>query len=550
MKPLVAVLVLVLYASLAMAQDHDHDHGPGDGHGHEHEQAGPGGAPGGPPAPTLPPPNPEEAAALDKLAKLKSAEPKSQEEEAKLRAAYCDALGEYVLGFPESPRVPFALEAALKLSVGAGQVDKAEKLARAFLEKAKSAETKSLASRQLMQVFKFGGQPDKAVTFALEHAKANAEAPDTEWYVYEAASIEGERDRHDAAIKILEDFIAAHPKHPSRIKFKLRATDFLVSAGKAKEALPRLEAIAKEATDPEEKTLTTYFTGVALLAASRQVTGDEAAALRKQAQGVLAPLMDAARKDWRAGQPYGGMAFSTTADISLSAGDVAGAAKVYEDMAKVFKGQREAGFADRALRDVAFIGAPLEDVAGPDINGKPVKSADYKGKILLVDFFSASFGGYPGVLAQEQKLAKKLTGKPFAILGVNLDRKELADAVKKFVSTIGIDWPVIFDGTGFDGPLARSHNIGAMPANFVVDENGVVLRVSLTGPHLDDLVTQETERVAKGLPSVFKGITLPKIPNASPSPASPGSTAPSSAAPSAAAPSSTAPSSSASPSPQ
>lgn len=518
MKPLVPVLALLFTASAALAQGHDH--GPGDGHNH-----GPA-SPAPSPSPSLPPPSPEERVELERLSKLKGTQPQSAAEEATLRTQYAEALGQYVTKFPESPRAPFALEAALKLLVGTGEGARGEKLAALFLEKAQKPETKAMARRQILQVMKFGGQPEKAVTFAKEQIKANPNAPDSEWYVYEAAGIQVEQGKHEDGVKILDDWIAANPKSNSRAKFTLRAADFLIGGGKPADAIARLEAFGKEPHAPDDTALGQYFLGVANLSASRTATGDAAANYRKAALAAFDVLMAASRKDPKANRPYGGMAFGSAADVHLVAGDIPAAMKVFEEMKTVFKGEPEAGFAERSIADGVFLGCDFEDVAGTDTEGKPVKSQDFRGKILLVDFFSATFGGYPSVLSLEKKISKKLAGKPFAILGVNLDRKELAEPVRGFVKQVGIEWPVLFDGAGFEGPIARNHNITGMPANFLVDENGVVLRVNLQGPHLEDVISQEVARVEKKLPSLFKAGTKTKFTPPTPAPVGPPSPIP------------------------
>jgi len=499
MKRLLILLLVLCYAGPAWAQVDDHDHE----HEHEHDEAG--GPPPGPPPPNLPPPGPEELAALTKIDGIKSKHPTNEAEARTLSAQYEEALTAYINGFPESPRAGLALEAALKNDIAAGDPGKAEKLARAFIDHAKSPEAKSQGQRELLQVYKFGGQPDRAIAFALEQANKEPDRPDSEFFVYEAATIQADRGLHDKGVEILETYIKDHPKHPALNKLKLRVADFLVSAGRAREALPRLDAIEKASQNAEEKVLATYFTGVALLAASRQATGDEAALLRKQALAVLAPLVDETRKNAKANRPYGGMAFTTIADVALAAGDVKQAGRIYEEMAKLFAGEAEEKYATKSLADLMFIGLPLTDLEGPELgSGKPVKSTDFHGKILLVDFFTLGYPEYPNTAAAEKRLAKKLAGQPFAMLGVSLNGKEYKDQVKQAVEVLNLDWPVIFDGSGVGGAMATSHHITAMPANFLVDENGIVLRVNLFGPHLDDMCTQEAARVAKGLPSVYR----------------------------------------------
>ena len=122
-----------------------------------------------------------------------------------------------------------------------------------------------------------------------------------------------------------------------------------------------------------------------------------------------------------------------------------------------------------------------------------------------MDFFTLGFPEYPQTAAAEKRLAKKLAGQPFAVVSVGLNPKENKDQVKEAVQALGLEWPVIFDGSGVNGPMAKDHGITAMPANMLIDENGVVLRVGVFGPHLDDMAMQEVARVAKGLPSIYPG---------------------------------------------
>jgi tetratricopeptide (TPR) repeat protein len=456
------------------------------------------------PASNLTPPGPEESAALERLSKLKAQTPRNPEEEGKLRGQYLDALRDLVLGFPDSPRAPFALEALLKLLVSSGEAGKAEGVLKEYIEKAKSPLSKMIGEREMVQVLRHSGQIDRAIAYAKERTAAQTDPLAAEWFAYEAANIEADRARFTEALAILDGFIAKNPKHPAVNKFRLRTADFLVSAGKPQEALARLDAFMKQELRPEEKALATYFLGIGHLAASRQATGEAAAELRKKARGAIDPLLEGTRKDREANAPYGAMSFTTAAAIALAAGDVTGAVKIYEEMAQLFRGKPEGEFADRASRDVQFIGTPLEAIEGPTLDGKTVNVKSFRGKILLLDFFSAGYAGYPQELAVTKRIRKKVGGGPLAVLSVNLDKNEQVAAVKGLVAQAGMDWPVIFDGKGFESPIAKMHNVTGLPANFVVDENGVVLRAALRGPHLEDLVVQEVARVSKGLPSPMK----------------------------------------------
>lgn len=510
MKPLVALCaVLLIGSSLARAQSGapggdphaGHDHGPG---GHEH-----GGPPPGPsgspiPPPTMEPPSLGERTLLEKLSGLKQNAPKNAEEEKKLRGEYAEGLQELVDKFPDSPRTPFALEALLKLHVQTGNPEKAEAVAKGFVAKAKSPGARSFGAKQVVAVYRHSGQPGKAVTYATEKATAEPDSPDVEWFLYEAANIQAERGKFDDAIALLANFLAKHANHPAAARFQLRSADLLISAGKPAEARKALEAVQKAKLVPQDQSMATHLVATSYLAESRQATGEAAAALRKKALDTIQPVLDATRKDPSSPEPYGATAFTTAADVALAAGDVQGAIKVYEEMARLFKDKPAGNYAERSARDVAFIGTAIEDVNGPDaVSGKPVDAKSFRGKILLVDFWSFAFPDYLSDLATYQRLNEKLAGKPFQVIGVNLDKKEQSEQVKQFLASQKIAWPVIMDGKGTASPIAVMHGISG-PSSFVVDEDGVILRVALRGPHLEDLVTQEVARVAKGQPSPMK----------------------------------------------
>lgn len=510
MKTTALALALVLIGSAcARAQEAGHE-----GHDHAHSHA-PGQPPAGPPAggpsaaPPMEPPTGEEKAVLERLSTLKSQEPKNEAEEKKLRESYAEVLHELVFKFPDSPRAPFALEALLKLHVNAHQAEKALDAAQKYVEKTTKAGHKAFGQQQVVAVYRHSGQQGKAVSYATERANAAAGSPQAEWFLFEAANILAERGKYDDAVALLSGYLAKNPNAPSAARLSLRAGDLLISAAKPEAALEKFKGIDPAKLKPGDAGMQLHLTAMAYMGMARQTVGDAAAKHRKAALDTITPVLEKARKDPANADPFAATAFTAAADIALAGNDVPGAIKIYEEMARLFKNKPAGAYAERAARDATLIGTKLSGASGPTIAGKNVDAKEFAGKILLVDFFTLSNPEYGADVGLLKRLVEKLSGKKFAILGVNLDKKEQSDTVKRFIEDRKIGWPVIFEGQGPMSAVAVSNSV-SRPMNFVVDEEGTILRVALTGPHLEDTVIQEVARLEKGLPSPVKPTKPPK----------------------------------------
>ncbi len=72
----------------------------------------------------------------------------------------------------------------------------------------------------------------------------------------------------------------------------------------------------------------------------------------------------------------------------------------------------------------------------------------------------------------ERSLVKKLTDKPFALIGINSDKdkKEL----KKAMTKEKITWRSFWDGGSTNGPIARSWKVKGWPTLVLIDAKGVI----------------------------------------------------------------------------
>jgi thiol-disulfide isomerase/thioredoxin len=116
-----------------------------------------------------------------------------------------------------------------------------------------------------------------------------------------------------------------------------------------------------------------------------------------------------------------------------------------------------------------IIGKAALDIEGNDTDGKDFKLSDYKGKVVLIDFWASWCGPCMRLVPHNLALIKKMEGKPFAIVGVNLDEDK--GKAKKAIADAQITWRSFHDD---GGKIGKTWRVSAIPALFVIDAKGIM----------------------------------------------------------------------------
>ncbi len=130
------------------------------------------------------------------------------------------------------------------------------------------------------------------------------------------------------------------------------------------------------------------------------------------------------------------------------------------------------------------IGSPLPDIQLPDPNGKIKKlSNSLNRSYVLVDFWASWCGPCRMENPYLKKAYDEYSKKGFNIYSISLDNN--ADQWKAAIEKDGLNWIHVSDLKGWNSEVAQSFGIKAIPQNFLINKNGIIVGKNLRGAELE-----------------------------------------------------------------
>jgi peroxiredoxin len=256
-------------------------------------------------------------------------------------------------------------------------------------------------------------------------------------------------DHEDLACRYLAD----HPGGPIQSLARIVATMARAQAGKFADALARYHELMRDLGKPEQEEFAANFADS--LAGAATAAGEYEVA-RQVYQGLIDRYGDSPNLRQ----------------------------KVRDDLARL-----------------DLVGKPAPAVAAHDLKGDAIRLDDLRGKYFLVDFWATWCAPCVAELPRLQAAYAKYRDAGFEIVGVSLD--ETRAAPTDFARSRNIPWRQVHNASG-GGDLVEAFGVRTIPATFLIDPRGTIVRLDLRGPALDKALAELIPR-----PAALRGAERP-----------------------------------------
>ena len=131
------------------------------------------------------------------------------------------------------------------------------------------------------------------------------------------------------------------------------------------------------------------------------------------------------------------------------------------------------------------------DVELPDMFGRKVRLSSLQGKVVLVDFWSAELGNSNAINAELKEVYAEYADRGFEIyqIGVDVSKDIWINAVQEQQ----LPWISVCDFRGRNSPALGLYNVQKLPANFLIDREGIVVARDLYGTGLQRALEAQFE---------------------------------------------------------
>jgi thiol-disulfide isomerase/thioredoxin len=127
--------------------------------------------------------------------------------------------------------------------------------------------------------------------------------------------------------------------------------------------------------------------------------------------------------------------------------------------------------ASALAQEASFARRPAPDWELTDLNGKLVKLSDFRGHVLIADFWATWCAACRIEIPQFVELQKRYGNKGLTVIGVSLDEQG-PEVVKKFAKRFGVNYPIVI---GNEKVAQVYGGIDALPTTFVIDRKGRIV---------------------------------------------------------------------------
>lgn len=142
----------------------------------------------------------------------------------------------------------------------------------------------------------------------------------------------------------------------------------------------------------------------------------------------------------------------------------------------------------KKIRGSLVPGAPFPDFNEKDLEGKPLAISNYKGKVVLVDFWATWCPPCVLELPKIREAYNKYHDQGFEVVGVSLDEDKVR--LEQFIKEKKMPWPEYFDGKKWENKLAVKYGVEQTPTGYLLDREGKIIATPTADDDLDSEIAK------------------------------------------------------------
>ena len=135
-----------------------------------------------------------------------------------------------------------------------------------------------------------------------------------------------------------------------------------------------------------------------------------------------------------------------------------------------------------------MLGTRVPDFSATDLDGHPISLQDYRGKVVLLDFWAVWCAPCIAEMPNLKRVYATYKDEGFDIIGISLDTDEAK--LRDYLKAQKIPWRQVFSGDGWQSRLVREYNIGGIPAPWLIARDGTLISTLAKGIALKQMVAE------------------------------------------------------------
>ncbi|MFD1096368.1 redoxin domain-containing protein [Salegentibacter chungangensis] len=166
--------------------------------------------------------------------------------------------------------------------------------------------------------------------------------------------------------------------------------------------------------------------------------------------------------------------------------------KMYESLPENVKQNAIARDLGKQLENASAteIGAKAPGFTAPTPEGEELSLKDAMGKVTVIDFWAAWCKPCRVENPKVVKIYNKYHDKGLNIIGVSLDRPGQKERWLKAIEDDGLEWHHVSNLQFWNDPVAQKYGVKAIPATFILDEEGTIVARNLRGDDLEEKIKE------------------------------------------------------------